>query len=194
MSYRLANSLKKLRDQINAAKPNRSKASDGWIGDAAHASRNSDHNPWVKLKGEGIVTAIDITHDPKTGVDCNQLAKEIFESHDPRIKYLIWNKQITKPGLSGWKPYTGINAHQHHLHISVNSDPKLFDSETEWHFELGETASGENSGVSEEYYTVRSGDTLWAIAKSYGTTISRLQELNGIDGDLIRPGQKLRVK
>ena len=42
--------------------------------------------------------------------------------------------------------------------------------------------------------TVRSGDTLGAIARRNHTTVARLQRLNGIKGTNIRAGQKLRVK
>jgi len=42
MSWRLARSLEPLRNEVNAAAPNRSKASDGTIGDTAHSSRASD--------------------------------------------------------------------------------------------------------------------------------------------------------
>ncbi len=44
------------------------------------------------------------------------------------------------------------------------------------------------------YYTVRSGDTLYGIAKKYGTAVSILADLNMIeDPDYIRVGQKLRL-
>ena len=59
MAWRLARSLETLRAQINALSPNRSKASDGTIGDAAHSARTSDHNP----DGGGVVRALDLTHD-----------------------------------------------------------------------------------------------------------------------------------
>lgn len=42
--------------------------------------------------------------------------------------------------------------------------------------------------------TVRKGDTLSEIAKRNRTTVSKLRRLNGIKGDRIKPGQKLRVK
>ena len=45
------------------------------------------------------------------------------------------------------------------------------------------------------YYTVKSGNTLSAIAKKYGTTISQLKTWNNIKNvNKIYPGQKLRVK
>lgn len=43
-------------------------------------------------------------------------------------------------------------------------------------------------------YTVRSGDTLGALARRYNTTAAELARLNGIaNPDLIRPGQQLRL-
>ena len=42
--------------------------------------------------------------------------------------------------------------------------------------------------------TVKSGQTLSEIARRNGTTVKRLQQLNGIRGTSIRSGQKLRVK
>jgi hypothetical protein len=135
MSWRVAESLQTLLKQLNAAFPKRSKASDGSIGDAKHASRTSDHNPWVKdKKGMGVVTARDFTHDSQTGIDCNWLAETLVKNKDPRIKYIIWNKRIcsSKTAPWQWRPYKGSNAHQHHLHLSVIDDPKLYDSTKAW--------------------------------------------------------------
>ncbi len=41
--------------------------------------------------------------------------------------------------------------------------------------------------------TVRSGDTLWGIAIAHGTTVAQLKFANGLTGDLIFPGQRLRL-
>ena len=38
-------------------------------------------------------------------------------------------------------------------------------------------------------YEVKSGDTLWNIAQEHGTSVSNLQSLNSITGDMIYPGQ-----
>lgn len=46
-----------------------------------------------------------------------------------------------------------------------------------------------------KFYTIKKGDTLYSIAKSYGTTLKQLCDWNGIkDADKIYLGQKLRVK
>lgn len=42
-------------------------------------------------------------------------------------------------------------------------------------------------------YTVKSGDTLSHIARSYSTTVSELKSLNGLKSDLIFPNQQLTV-
>lgn len=44
------------------------------------------------------------------------------------------------------------------------------------------------------YYTVQRGDTLWAIARKYGTTIQEIAQMNGIKNvNLIYPGEVLRI-
>ena len=84
MAWRVAKSLTKLRDQINAMAPRRNKSADGTIGDAAHASRSSDHNPWVKDGKTGVVTALDITNDPRNGVNIGTLSEFLRTQRDPR--------------------------------------------------------------------------------------------------------------
>ena len=101
--------------QATALWPKRKKASDGLLPSSAHlaASPNSDHNTGL---------AVDLTHDPKNGVDCAKLFEEFKE--DPRVKYLIFNRKIWSKQKSrlGNRPYSGSNPHTKHLHISIEPD------------------------------------------------------------------------
>lgn len=133
MSWRLAKSLTKLREQVNAAYPGRDKTSDGSIGDARHKSRKSDHNPWIQYQGQGIVTAIDIDEDVDARGSVEHIIQAIQASRDPRVKYIIYEGRISVKGdITKWKKYTGVNPHKQHAHISVHADPRLFDDETAW--------------------------------------------------------------
>lgn len=42
-------------------------------------------------------------------------------------------------------------------------------------------------------HTVVQGDTLWAIARKNGTTVAKLKAANGLSGDNLKLGQKLKL-
>lgn len=139
MTWRLAGALVLLRAQIDDRWPRRSVASDGSIGDTAHASRDSDHNPWCGAPADPTVTALDITHDPDGGPDMNELAEVLRESRDPRIKYVIWNDRMfssyptsSTPAWT-WRSYSGTNPHTKHMHVSVQCSTR--DSVVAWPLE-----------------------------------------------------------
>ncbi len=50
------------------------------------------------------------------------------------------------------------------------------------------------SGAEGLYHTVESGDTLFSLARRYGTTVDAIQRLNGQTEAGIRVGQRLRVR
>jgi hypothetical protein len=136
--WRTAQCLLKLRAQVNQLAPHRNTASDGTIGDAAHQTRTSDHNPWVRDGGVGVVTALDITHDPAHACDAGKIAEALRTSQDSRIKYIIWNRQIASAAPKNgrpawaWRPYTGENPHTRHVHVSVQPQKALYDSADRW--------------------------------------------------------------
>lgn len=132
--WRLANSLHTLREQINERWPKRSKTHDGTIGDQSHAGGVSDHNPSIMDDIHGVVSALDITHDPKSGCDAHALAEHLRLQKDSRVKYVISNGRIFSSTTSPWqyRKYTGKNAHRSHIHISVKADKKHYDSKAKW--------------------------------------------------------------
>lgn len=129
MAWRVARSLDVLLRQLNERYPNRSKASDGSIGDQAHKVSKSEHNP----DHLGIVRARDFTHDPAAGCDIDRLSDELAASRDPRIRYIIANGLILfgegqqqRPWQ--WFAYHGSSPHTKHLHLSVVADARADDA------------------------------------------------------------------
>jgi hypothetical protein len=123
--------LEVLRAQIDKAYPKRSKVSDGSIGDRKHQSRRSDHNP----NAHGVVCAIDITEDHKTGPNLAKLIPLLLK--DKRTHYVIYERKVYNPSIQGGKgrPYNGVNAHSQHLHLSVKQDPDIYDRIFPWAIE-----------------------------------------------------------
>jgi peptidoglycan hydrolase-like protein with peptidoglycan-binding domain len=187
MAWRLAGALATLRAQVNAKWPSRGKRDDGTIGDEAHASRSSDHNPWVKDGSMGIVTGMDITHDPVGGFDSYAFADMLLKNQDKRLKYVISNSRIgsgpagVSPGK--WRKYTGANKHDHHCHISVMPDKPQYDDTGSWNI-AGVNAP--NPDVVAAYVapppTLRKGAKGEIVEKLQGRLNAHGAELR-IDGD-----------
>lgn len=139
--WRAMASLLTLRDQVNALAPDRDRASDGLVGDAAHMSRDSDHNPHdVEGVGRDIVTALDLTHDPAGGFDSYAFAEVLRRNRDPRIKYVISNHRVftsyTNPSRPAWtwREYSGTDPHTGHVHVSVLDAP-ISDTRIPWNLD-----------------------------------------------------------
>ena len=85
---------RQLRNQVDDLYPHRNRKSDGWIGDARHSARKSDHNP----DGNGIVRAIDIDRDlAQHPEEAHALVEKIrlcAKRGDRRIKYIIFDGKI----------------------------------------------------------------------------------------------------
>lgn len=112
-TWTLAPALSALLREVNARWPHRSKASDGTIGDTAHAARQSEHNP----DSRGVVRAVDIT---VAGIDKAALLKAVIG--DSRVHYVISDRKIYSRS-NRWTPaaYYGANPHDKHVHISLRN-------------------------------------------------------------------------
>lgn len=115
--WRLAPAIKAALHEADRRWPNRKRGHDGTIGDTAHSTRKSDHNPAV----DGYVYAFDLTHDPASGCDAHRLVRAAVARRDPRIKYAISKGRIWSDvrAAEGWRPYSGSNRHDKHAHVSI---------------------------------------------------------------------------
>lgn len=175
MSWRLARALVALRDGVNARWPARDKSSDGTIGDAAHASRASDHNPFVVVAGTGVVRAVDVDVD---GIDAAWFAEQLRllgAAGDARLTgggYVIYNRRITTSNFAGWAAYTGSNPHTKHVHTSFSRNEVGFDDPRPWAFLTGATAPPTSAPPATGRPTLQQGSTGDAV-KSLQKTLNR---------------------
>jgi hypothetical protein len=131
-SWVLVPCLTTLRDEFNQLAPNRDHASDGSVGDTAHASSSSDHNPdetgntpSEDADARNEVHAIDVDDDlRRAGWTMNRCLAIIIDRHrtgvDDRLQNVIYNRRIWSRSW-GWtaRVYTGSNAHTEHAHFSA---------------------------------------------------------------------------
>lgn len=178
MAWRNAQASMVLVAEINRRWPNRDKSSDGTIGDAAHAARTSDHNPWLVKGGQGVVRARDVDKD---GIDAAWIVEHLRKlgaMRDPRLwpaGYIIFNRRITKPDFSGWKTYTGSNPHDKHFHVSFSTDTSArgFDSTSGWGIASADTTVTPPAGVPvtrEETDVLVQAPIYWDANRNFRTT------------------------
>ncbi len=115
-------SLVQLRREVDARWPNRSRSSDGAVGDSRHASGSNSHNPvggggGPQVGTRGAVHAMDIT---TSGIDVSALLAAVVG--DSRAWYVIYDGQIWSR-TTGWAPiaYRG-DPHTTHIHVNLRED------------------------------------------------------------------------
>jgi LysM repeat protein len=87
------------------------------------------------------------------------------------------NNHITVDQLKNWNQLTSdtIYVNQNLLIVPKTASSSVVNS------------------ASTSSYTVKAGDTLYGIAKIYGTTVTSLKTINGLTSDLIQIGQQLII-
>lgn len=125
-----------LRSEVDTAWPLRSTLSDGFIGDAAHKARHSDHTP----NEDGYVRAWDVTRDDRHGPPLELLAaflRDVGASGSQRLAlggYVIYNRRIASEHSEWrWIPYKGDNPHIEHLHLSCSRLAAFYLISRPWH-------------------------------------------------------------
>jgi len=133
MAWVLTKGLTTVRSEFNAVFPGRDKASDGSVGDLAHQTGSSGHNPDRTGKAEykdgdalDEVRAIDVDRDLVKGstIDWMELVVQYLVKKARAggyipFRYIIYKGRIWARS-DGWKTrtYTGANKHDKHAHFS----------------------------------------------------------------------------
>lgn len=140
----LVPALVTLRAEFNQISPNRDKGADGWIGDAAHQARTSDHNP----RPDGRVLALDIDSSgpwPGKSGDLIWFTQAVFgivrrerqawldPARTCRLEYVIFNGAIASCNTNFlWVDYNGSDPHINHAHFSARHDGAGNTSTAPW--------------------------------------------------------------
>lgn len=163
-TWTLAPALSALLREVNARWPHRSKASDGTIGDTAHSTRKSEHNPDAK----GVVRAVDIT---VAGIDKAALLKVVIG--DSRVHYVISDRKIYSR-TNSWAPraYTGANPHDKHVHISLRNRTS---ESADWSTVDKAAADTSSWGIASSSSSSSSSTSKTLKKGSTGATVKKLQ-------------------
>lgn len=123
-SWYVAPALVQFRKETDERWPERRKASDGFIGDADHSSRDSQHNP----NERGAVNAADTD---KGGIDPYVLVNAAIK--DDRTWYVIYDETIWSR-KNNFRPekYIGKNKHKQHVHISIRTGAQYENNTSSW--------------------------------------------------------------
>ena len=141
------------------------------------------------MKGEGVFAGADAYQEFK------KLASVFYQEGPGLLVHPVWQTasayfaalslaQEPRPDyvrytFEFWEDYTGQNGG-----LKVNTAPET----------PAGSAGGQETGAV--YHTVARGETLWGIARTYGTALSQIIGWNPRikNPNLIYPGQKVRVK
>lgn len=147
-SWILVACLDRLRDDVDIAAPNRSKASDGTIGDTAHQASVSDHNddevgrvPIKDADSKHEVHALDLTADLREpGLTMEMIVQHTLSrcrsGAEKRLRYIIYRRRIWEAS-NKWRErdYTGDSPHTEHAHFSASYETKLEADASSWNLE-----------------------------------------------------------
>jgi len=82
-----------------------------------------------------------------------------------------------------------------HYHVAVFPNPYAQYVAAKTGGRVPEPGSGDPTGIPDNHqvYRVRSGDSLWVIARRFGTSVGDIRRANELRSSRIYPGQTLRI-
>ncbi len=87
-----------------------------------------------------------------------------------------------------------LSVGQELIYFKGERERVVSDLEEDLGLDAGESLLDVKPTPSNTFYTVKSGDSLYKIARDFGMTITQLKELNGLKSDVLSIGQRLLVK
>ena len=108
-----------LRAQMDERFPKRDTASDGWVGDSAHAARHSDHNPDAR----GWVHALDLDHHFGAPGDDERFLTQLLDyvragRDNGVVSYIVHDDRLAQASTNWrWEKNPSLEHHEH-IHIS----------------------------------------------------------------------------
>ncbi len=151
----------------------------------------------AELNGEGTTLGIG-TVPPDSMLRQGQRGQDVIT-----LQYLLdviseYYPAVPAPaqdGIFGSGTKQSVIAFQQAMHLAADGvvGPQTWDALYQTYQGIEQNVPIPPSGSGTTEYVVKAGDTLWAIARRYGTTVDILKSLNGLSGDLLQIGQVLRV-
>jgi hypothetical protein len=187
-SWILVPCLVSLREEFNRLAPSRDKASDGSIGDAAHAASSSDHNPdetgatpYEDSDSINEVHAIDVDDDLNLpGWSMTRCVEIIAGRHragaDDRLQNIIWDRHIISRswGWDSWHAYTGASPHTEHAHFSARYTTAQESDTRPW----GLLAEGDDMTTKAEFISwLKDGAVAAALCDALANTDNVIPKL-----------------
>lgn len=167
--WREAKSLQQLEKEIQQYFP----GTTTWeIGDSAHQSRASDHNP----NDANVVCAKDILGDG--GIDLQDLADHLTGNPHPDLRYVIHDHYIYERSNDyRARSYSGSNPHETHLHVSVGNGPdgqstSGYDDTSSW--KIDRLADGTTTPSNPSTGTSDLGDRMKEIKQGASGRVVRI--------------------
>ena len=100
-------------------------------------------------------------------------------------------QEMVEPAKPQPTPETPVETEPTEIILAHEQSPNEMSEAAE--VQTMQTVPEEGEEAKAVYHTVKAGDSLWQIARKYGTTVKALKAVNNLKDDNLRLGQKLRV-
>lgn len=193
MTWKPVAGIPTLQAQVNKRWPERDKASDGVLGDASHAARQSDHNP----DSRGYVHAVDIDedfrgskHDNRWFADQLIAYARMKRAGSTRLKNVVYEQQVASGTYANhfWTWRNGDYGHTKHIHVSFSNVGE--QDKNEFNIPILYGQSGVWDGHVPYFDILQDAYKSGAANKATWRLACRLKELGFYEGTVLPEGKQ----